>query len=33
MANLKFEDLLDAGVKEVFNNPYDLKSYLKNLCN
>ena len=31
--NGALEDLLDAGVKEVFNNPYDLKSYLKNLCN
>jgi len=31
--NGALEDLLDAGVKQVFNNPYDLKSYLKNLCN
>ena len=31
--NGALEDLLGAGVKEVFNNPYDLKSYLKNLCN
>ena len=31
--NGALEDLLDAGVKEVFNDPYDLKSYLKNLCN
>ena len=30
--NGALEDLLDAGVKEVFNKPYDLKNYLKNLC-
>ena len=28
--NGALKDLLDAGVKEVFNKPYDLKSYLKN---
>jgi len=29
--NGALKDLLDAGVKEVFTKPYDLKSYLKNL--
>ena len=28
--NGALKDLLDAGAKEVFNKPYDLKSYLKN---
>ena len=31
--NGALKDLLDAGAREVFNNPYDLKSYLKNFCN
>ena len=29
--NGALKDLLDAGAKEVFNKPYDLKSYLKNI--
>ena len=29
--NGTLKDLLDAGAKEVFNKPYDLKSYLKNI--
>ena len=31
--NGDLKDLLNAGVKEVFNKPCDLKNYLKNLCN
>ena len=31
--NGALKDLLDAGAREVFNNPYDLKSNLKNFCN
>ena len=31
--NGALKDLLDVGAKEVFNKPYDLKSYLKNFCN
>ena len=29
--NGALKDLLDAGAKKVFNKPYDLKSYLKNI--
>ena len=29
--NGALKDLLDAGAKEVFNKPYDLKGYLKNI--
>ena len=31
--NGALKDLLNAGAREVFNNPYNLKSYLKNFCN
>ena len=30
--NGALKDLLDVGANEVFNKPYDLKSYLKNFC-
>ena len=31
--NGALKDLIDAGVKEVFNKPHDLKCYLKKFCN